>query len=59
MRQDDVDEHLKRRPFQPFRIQLSTGAFFDIGRSEKTTSKFSLFRGVMCRGKSELTPFRI
>lgn len=30
MRQDDLDEYLKCRPFQPFRIYLSTGAFFDI-----------------------------
>jgi hypothetical protein len=29
MRQDEVDEYLKRRPFQPFRIHLSTGACFD------------------------------
>jgi len=30
MRQEDVRELLERRPFQPFRIHLSTGAFFDI-----------------------------
>jgi hypothetical protein len=30
MRQEDVREFLERRPFQPFRIHLSTGAFFDI-----------------------------
>ncbi len=30
MRQEDLNEHLKRLPFQPFRIHLSTGAFFDI-----------------------------
>ncbi len=34
MRQEDVREYLERRPFQPFRIQLSTGAFFDIRRPE-------------------------
>ena len=34
MRQDDVDEYLKRRPFQPFRIHLSTGAFFDIRQTQ-------------------------
>ncbi len=30
MRQDDLNEYLKREPFQPFRLYLSTGAFFDI-----------------------------
>lgn len=30
MRQDDLNEYLKREPFQPFRLHLSTGAFFDI-----------------------------
>jgi hypothetical protein len=34
MRQDDITEYLKRRPFQPFRIHLSTGAFFDIHQPE-------------------------
>ena len=27
MRQDDLNEYLKREPFQPFRIYLSTGSF--------------------------------
>jgi len=30
MRQDDLEEYLDRKPFQPFRIYLSTGAFVDI-----------------------------
>ncbi len=30
MRQDDLLEYLDCQPFQPFRIYLSTGAFFDI-----------------------------
>jgi hypothetical protein len=30
MRPDDVREHLDRRPFQPFRIHLSNGIFFDV-----------------------------
>jgi hypothetical protein len=30
VRQDDLHEYLKRRAFQPFRLHLSTGAFFDI-----------------------------
>lgn len=34
MRQDDLDEYLQREPFQPFRIYLSTGAFFDIRQPE-------------------------
>ena len=27
---EDVKERLKRRPFQPFRIQITTGEVFDI-----------------------------
>ena len=34
MRQDDLDEYLDAEPFQPFRIHLSTGAFFDIHQPE-------------------------
>ncbi len=34
MRPDDVREHLARRPFQPFRVQLSTGLVLDIRESE-------------------------
>lgn len=34
MRRDDVLEYLERQPFQPFRIHLSSGAFFDIRRPE-------------------------
>ncbi len=30
MRQDDLSEYLDRRPFQPFRLHLSTGVFVDI-----------------------------
>jgi len=30
MRKEDVSEYLDRRPFFPFRIHLSSGAFFDI-----------------------------
>ena len=30
MRQDDLKEYLRRSPFQPFRLYLSTGAFVDI-----------------------------
>jgi hypothetical protein len=30
MRQVDLIEHVEPEPFQPFRIHLSTGAFFDI-----------------------------
>ena len=30
MRQDDLNEYLGRRPFQPVRIYLSTGSFVDI-----------------------------
>ncbi|HEY7156122.1 MAG TPA: hypothetical protein VH575_19310 [Gemmataceae bacterium] len=34
MRRDDLNEYLKQRPFQPFRLYLSTGAFVDIRRPE-------------------------
>lgn len=34
MRQDDLNEYLKREPFQSFRIYLSTGAFVDIRQPE-------------------------
>ena len=30
MRESDLAEYLDRKPFQPFRIYLSTGAFVDI-----------------------------
>jgi hypothetical protein len=30
MRQTDLLEYVQRQPFQPFRLHLSTGAFFDI-----------------------------
>jgi hypothetical protein len=30
MRPDDVREYLKRQPFQPFRVHLSSGMLFDI-----------------------------
>ncbi len=30
MRQEDVQAYLQRDPFQPFRLHLSSGAFFDI-----------------------------
>ncbi len=34
MRADDVREYLDQRPFHPFRLHLSTGAFFDIRQPE-------------------------
>ena len=30
MRPDDLREQLERRPFEPFRVYLSNGVFFDI-----------------------------
>jgi hypothetical protein len=30
MRRDDLNEYLDRKPFRPFRLYLSTGAFVDI-----------------------------
>jgi len=34
MRQDDVSAYLNFRPFQPFRVHLSTAAFFEIRQPE-------------------------
>jgi hypothetical protein len=34
MRPDDVREYLDRRPFQPFRVHLTSGAFFDIRNAQ-------------------------
>jgi hypothetical protein len=34
MRADDVREYLDQRPFHPFRLHLSSGAFFDIRQPE-------------------------
>lgn len=34
MRRDVLDKYLKREPFQPFRLYLSTGAFVDIRQPE-------------------------
>ena len=30
MRQEQLQEYLQRQPFAPFRLYLSTGAFFDV-----------------------------
>lgn len=47
MRQDDLDEYLKREPFQPFRIYLSTGVFFEIRQPElASTSRSTLSLGL-------------
>ena len=47
MRQDDLDEYLDREPFQPFRIHLSTGAFFDIRQPQLAyTSRSTLSLGL-------------
>lgn len=34
MRKEDLTGYLNRRPFQPFRIYLSTGSFVDIRQPE-------------------------
>jgi hypothetical protein len=47
MRQEDLDEYLKREPFQSFRIYLSTGVFFEIRQSElASTSRSTLSLGL-------------
>lgn len=43
MRPEDLREHLERRPFQPFRIHLSTGAFFDVRNPHVTALGRSAF----------------
>jgi hypothetical protein len=34
MRRDELREYLMREPFQPFRLLLSCGVFFDIRKPE-------------------------
>ena len=41
MRRDDVEKYLNQRPFQPFRLYLSTGAFVDIRQPELASIKHS------------------
>lgn len=54
MRQDDVDEYLEQKPFQPFRIHLSTGAFFDIQQSQLAyTSRSTLELGLPLVGDKQ------
>jgi hypothetical protein len=54
MRQDDVDEYLDRDPFQPFRIHLSTGAFFDVSHPPLAyTSRSTLSLGLSIEGDKQ------
>lgn len=54
MRQDDLDEYLDREPFQPFRIYLSTGVFFDIDQPEMAyTSRSVLSLGMPLEGDNQ------
>jgi hypothetical protein len=54
MRQADLDEYLKRLPFQPFRIHLSTGAFFDIRQPQSAyTSRSTLSLGLSIEGDKQ------
>ena len=47
MRKGDLDEYLEREPFQPFRLYLSTGVFFDIHQPElASTSRSTLSLGL-------------
>jgi hypothetical protein len=54
MRQDDLDEYLRRRPFQPFRLHLSTGAFFDIHQPQLAyASRSTLALGLPLEGNQQ------
>jgi hypothetical protein len=54
MRQDDLDEYVDRKPFQPFRIHLSTGAFFDIHQPQLAyTSRSTLSLGLPLEGDKQ------
>lgn len=54
MRQDDLDEYLEREPFQPFRIYLSTGVFFDIHQPQLAyTSRSTLALGLPIEGDKQ------
>jgi hypothetical protein len=54
MRQDDLDEYLDREPFQPFRVHLSTGAFFDIHQPQLAyTSRSTLALGLPIEGDKQ------
>jgi hypothetical protein len=54
MRQDDVDEYLNRKPFQPFRIYLSTGVFFEIRQPQLAyTSRSTLSLGLSIEGDKQ------
>ncbi|HTU18286.1 MAG TPA: hypothetical protein VMG10_09535 [Gemmataceae bacterium] len=37
MRRDVVEDYLKQRPFLPFRLYLSTGAFVDIRHQQSAS----------------------
>lgn len=54
MRQEDLNEHLKRRPFQPFRLYLSTGAVFDIDQPQLAyASRSMLSLGLPLEGNKQ------
>jgi hypothetical protein len=54
MRQDDLDEYLDHEPFQPFRIYLSTGVFFDINEPQLAyTGRTTLSLGLPIEGDQQ------
>jgi hypothetical protein len=51
IRRDTLEEYLKRRPFLPFRIYLSTGVFFDIHQPQlASVSPLTLTLGLPIEG---------
>jgi hypothetical protein len=51
MRPEDLREHLKRRPFEPFRVHLTGGTFFDIRNPEMAhVSRTTLHIGLPLEG---------
>jgi hypothetical protein len=54
MRRDILEEYLKRRPFLPFRVYLSTGVFFDIHQPQlASVSHFTLTLGLPIEGNRQ------
>ena len=54
MRRDTLEEYLNRRPFQPFRLYLSTGAFVDIRQPQSASlSPSTLTLGLPIEGNHQ------
>ena len=52
MRPNEIQEVLRRQPFQPFRVRLSTGQAYEIRHPEfAALNRFSLFVGDPATGE--------